>query len=190
LTLEEGTRFTRRHERGTLVLPPDDDRAEMFEAVDRELAVAGIHRYEISNFARPGHESAHNFSGWRGDDLVGLGASAASHVANRRWTNVADLDEYVRRIRAGEETAGPAEALDEETWAAEDLYLGLRTAEGAAATERLARVPEPGASRLRAALDRSRQAGLLEDSDGRVRLTPAGRLLADTVFDALLAPDV
>jgi len=184
LTVEEGTALARRRSKGRLALPEDDDRADMFEAVDAALAAGGIERYEISNFARPGRECRHNLSGWRGEDLLGVGASAASHVANTRWTNVADLAGYVRRLEAGDDPAAPAEVLDEETWAAEDLYLGLRTTEGIDAEARLGRVPRPG--RLRGVLERARREGLLEAAEARIRLTARGRLLADTVFDELL----
>jgi oxygen-independent coproporphyrinogen-3 oxidase len=187
LTVEEGTRYFVRREKGRLTLPDDDARADMFEATDEVLARAGIRRYEISNFARPGMECRHNTAGWRGGDLLGVGASAASHVANVRWTNVADLDEYVRRRAAGRPTAEPPEILDDETWAAEDLYLGLRLVDGLDAGARLDRVPD-GASRLRAVLEDAERRGLLERAGEGVRLTPRGRLLADEVFGELLAP--
>ncbi|NNE43804.1 MAG: radical SAM family heme chaperone HemW [Gemmatimonadetes bacterium] len=187
LTLEEGTRFTRQHADGRLRLPDEDARAEMFESVDEELAPAGIVRYEISNFARPGFECRHNRSGWRGDDLLGLGASAASHVANARWTNVADLDVYRQRVESGRSPAEAPDVLDDVTWAAEDLYLGLRTVEGTVVDDRLEAVGADDRARLRGAIDRARASGLLEDADGRVRLTRRGRLLADTVFDDLLS---
>lgn len=184
LTVEEGTALERRRSRGRLALPDEDARADMFEATDVALAAGGLVRYEISNFARPGFECRHNLAGWRGEDLRGVGTSAASHLANIRWTNVADLAEYLRRLEAGEDPADPPETLDEETWAAEDLYLGLRTVGGTDAEARLARVPRPG--RLREVLAHARREGLLEASGGRTRLTARGRLLADSVFDDLL----
>ncbi|HMB68018.1 MAG TPA: radical SAM family heme chaperone HemW [bacterium] len=188
LTVEEGTKFFRRREAGRLTLPDEDARADMFEATDDVLAGAGIRRYEISNFARPGMECVHNTGGWRGGDLLGVGASAASHVRNVRWTNVADLDEYVARRSRGDATAEPPEILDEETWAAEDLYLGLRLVDGLDADARLSQVPD-GAPRLQAALADAERRGLLERGGDGIRLTRRGRLLADEVFSALLAPD-
>ncbi len=189
LTVEEGTRLAARVAAGRFALADEEERARMFESTDSALERHGIRRYEISNFARPGRECRHNLSGWRSGDLLGVGASAASHVANARWTNVADLDQYVARTMAGEPVAGEAEVLDERTWAAEDLYLGLRTVEGVGATDRLERVPPGDRAPLLAVLDRAEADGLLERGPerSRVRLTPRGRLLADTVFDALLS---
>jgi oxygen-independent coproporphyrinogen-3 oxidase len=186
LTIEEGTVLGRRHRAGRVSLPDEEARAAMFERTDEVLARTGIRRYEISNFARAGFECRHNSSSWRSQDLLGVGASAASHVANARWTNVADVDEFVRRIEAGEPASTPAEILDETTWAAEDLYLGLRLVEGVRADARLARVPEPGRSRLAGILGTFRDGGLVERTAERDRLTRRGLLLADTVFEELL----
>jgi oxygen-independent coproporphyrinogen-3 oxidase len=186
LTLEEGTRFLALHERGRLALPDEETRAAMFESTDEILATSGVVRYEVSNFARPGYECRHNCAGWRSGDLLGVGASAASHVSNRRWTNVADLDEYVRRIDSGESPALPEEILDDATWAAEDLYLGLRLLEGMNAKMRLANVSEPGKTRLSSVIENAISNGLIAGDDSRVHLTRSGLLLADTVFEELL----
>jgi oxygen-independent coproporphyrinogen-3 oxidase len=185
LTLEEGTRLARRFAEGRFAPADEDARAEMFEAADDVLARHGIRRYEISNFARAGRECRHNLASWQGGDTLGVGASAASHVANARWTNVADLDDYVRRARAGEEVAGTAEVLDETTWAAEDLYLALRTAPGADAA-RLAAVSAPARDALERKLARMEDGGVLRRDAGRLRLTSRGRLLADGVLEELL----
>jgi oxygen-independent coproporphyrinogen-3 oxidase len=188
LTLEEGTRLARRSREGRFALADDDARADMFEAVDEVLARSGIRRYEISNFAKPGRECVHNLATWRGGDLLGVGASAASHVANARWAAVADLDEWTRRVLAGDDASEPAEILEDATWAAEDLYLGLRTSEGVDADARLARLGEAARGPLAESLRGSTERGLVERRDGRVRLTRQGLLLADSVFEGLLGP--
>jgi oxygen-independent coproporphyrinogen-3 oxidase len=186
LTFEEGTRLARRFREGRFVPADDDARCDMFEAVDGALAPRGLRRYEISNFAREGRECRHNLASWQGGDTLGVGASAASHVANARWTNVADLDEYVRRVGAGEDVVERRESLDEATWAAEDLYLALRTSAGVDAGARLARVPEPARDRLAAALARAEAEGLLGRDSARSRLTAKGLLMCDTILQSLL----
>ncbi len=186
LTFEEGTQLTRRLREGRYHPPTDDVRADMFEVTEEALARRNILRYEVSNFAREGRECRHNLASWRGGDLAGAGASAASHVANTRWTSVADLDEWLRRARAGESTAEAAEVLDEATWAAEDLYLGLRTAEGVDVAARLARLPPEARGSLQRALDHTETAGNLVRVASRARLTRRGLLFADGVLEALL----
>lgn len=185
LTFEEGTRLTRRHAEGRFHPPDEEERARMFEATDDALSPAGIRRYEISNFARPGLECRHNLAGWRSGDTLGLGAGAASHVANVRWTNVRDLHRYLAATETHESAAVEEEVLDEATWAAEDLYLALRTTEGADVRRRLARLQPGDRLRLEDVLARGVRDGLLAVNGG-VHLTRRGRLLADSVFDELL----
>jgi oxygen-independent coproporphyrinogen-3 oxidase len=187
LTFEEGTRLTRRRREGRYDPPDEDVRAEMFEATEDVLARHGIARYEVSNFARPGRECRHNLASWHGGDLAGAGASAASHVTNTRWKSVADLDEWMRRVRAGEATAEPAEVLDEATWAAEDLYLGLRTASGIDVAARLARVSPDVRDPLERALADAENDDRLVREGSRARLTRRGLLFADSVLEALIS---
>lgn len=188
LTVEEGTRLQSRVRAGRYVLADEDERADMFEAVDTELAPADIRRYEISNFARPGFECRHNLSGWRSGDLLGIGVSAASHVTNARWFNEKSLETYVKRVDAGEPALDEEEVLDPGLWAAEDLYLGLRTVEGVDAVDRLQAVEAADRGRLLAALEVARERGFVQGSGAgdRVSLTRMGRLMSDTVFELLL----
>ena len=186
LTPEEGTRLARHLREERVRLPDSDTRADMFDDAGEVLGRYGLERYEISNFARAHRECRHNADAWRGLDAIGVGASAASHAGNARWTNVADLDAYIARIESGEDATAEREILDEGTWAAEDLYLGLRLMEGIDATARLARLPEPARERITAVLETARAAGLLATGGGRFRLTQRGLLLADSVFEDLL----
>ncbi len=186
LTFEEGTRLTRRRREGRFDIPAEAARVAMFRDTEAVLATHGIGRYEISNFARDGRECVHNLSAWHGGDTLGLGVSAASHVGNARWKNPGDLESYRSRLAAGREWAGEAELLDAKTWAAEDLYLGLRTAKGVDAGRRLEAVPPPERESLRRALASARDAGLVEELPGRWRLTARGLLFADSLFETLL----
>jgi oxygen-independent coproporphyrinogen-3 oxidase len=62
--------------RGALVLPEDDDLAEMYARTRDRLATAGYEQYEVSNWAKPGHESRHNLTYWRDGEWIGIGAGA------------------------------------------------------------------------------------------------------------------
>jgi oxygen-independent coproporphyrinogen-3 oxidase len=134
------------------------------EAVDR-LAKAGLARYEISNFARPGEESLHNLKYWRREPYLGFGADAHSFDGRWRWGSPGSPAEYIER---------PAERADliEAVEAEERLFLGLRLSEG---------VDAGSAPRTR-----SEEAGLLERSGGRLRLTEQGVLLSNEVFAEFL----
>jgi oxygen-independent coproporphyrinogen-3 oxidase len=164
----------------------DEDRAaaEYHHAVHR-LAEDGWRGYEISNWARPGHESRHNLVYWerRPYEAVGPGAHAFDG-ATRRW-NAARLDGYLSALApAGGGVArlppGDSEAIDFETQAAEAVILGLRTDRGvplAAAHE------QP----LMEAFGWALAAELLEVTDeDRIVLTTRGRLLSNELFSRLV----
>ena len=177
LTYEEDTEFFRRFVAGEFVQDTDAD-AELFETTADFLSAAGYDPYEISNFARPGRECAHNLAYWQGGDYLGLGPSAFSTVGERRWSNVRDTAAYNDRIHAGESAAGFEESVPAGMRRAESIAFGLRTNRGVAA-ETLRPWQEQVAE--------FETLGLLEvTSADRVLLTRKGRLLADTVAEAFV----
>jgi oxygen-independent coproporphyrinogen III oxidase len=167
----------------------DDDRAaaQYLHAFD-ELAARGWRGYEISNWARPGHESRHNLAYWqrRPYEAVGPGAHAFDGET-RRW-NSANLERYVAALLpAGGGAAGPAslppggsERLDPATAEAEAAILGLRLDTGISAES----------VRFAEAFAWAQESGLLErfDRDGltHLRLTQRGRLLSNELFARLV----
>ncbi len=167
LTVEAGTPLAAQPDR----FPDDDDQADKYELVDDLLSAAGLENYEVSNWARPGHESRHNHLYWDQDDYQGFGCAAHSHEAGRRWWNLRTPDRYIEAVRAGVTVEASSETLDDATRRFESLQLALRTRDG---VQRDAFLPETLA--------------LLEgmvvvhptDRD-RVVLTRAGRLMANDI---------
>jgi oxygen-independent coproporphyrinogen-3 oxidase len=154
-------------------IPSDDQIADFYEiAVDR-LAHAGIPRYEISNFARPGFESRHNLKYWRREPYLGFGADAHSFDGNWRWQNPESMEEYLRGTKP-ERT--PADA------AAEPFFLGLRLDRG------IDREMDVDWSAHQPAVERFIRGGLLESSGNILRLTRRGVLLSNEVFAEFLSP--
>lgn len=161
LTVEPGTPLADTPERH----PDDDDQAGKYEQADDALAAAGLANYEISNWARPGHECRHNLLYWAQGDYLGFGCAAHSHRAGRRWWNVRTPDRYVALVGAGEPTEAAGESLDVPTRTFERLELALRTRDGVPAD----------------ALDAEGLEGLVEARGTRVVLTRAGRLVANEI---------
>ncbi|MGZ6269542.1 MAG: coproporphyrinogen-III oxidase family protein [Candidatus Limnocylindrales bacterium] len=167
----------------------DDDRAAAaYEEAWAVLSRRGWRGYELSNWARPGHESRHNLAYWERRTYEALGPGAhAFDGARRRW-NSARLEGYLAALSptAGAPRLPPGgeEALDAATAAAEAVVLGLRLDRGIPATS--AAVP-----RFSAALAWALEAGLLERwTDAahaeRLRLTLRGRLLSNELFARLV----
>lgn len=177
LGIEEGTRMGAQVRRGELPPTDPDDQAEKYELVDAALGAAGLPWYEISNWARPGHQSRHNLGYWRGADWWGIGPGAHSHVRGTRFWNVKHPRAHAALVRAGRLPAAGREVLNPEERAFERLMLGVRLAEGLSLDVR-------GNELLASLVGR----GLVEPAParrGRVVLTLRGRLLADAVTHEL-----
>ena len=159
----------------------------MYETMIDRLALAGLTMYEISNFARPGHESRHNLVYWANDAYFGFGLGAARYVEGVRSVNTRDLAAYLRRIEAGEPATGPTERLDAEARARETAMLMLRrTAIGIDRDDFELRTGF-NLDRLLGPVDRAvRREGLLEDDGQRLRFSREGRFLADRVLCELV----
>jgi oxygen-independent coproporphyrinogen-3 oxidase len=170
LTYEEDTDFFEKFSRGEYVRDEEVDGAFFTEAM-RLTAEAGYAHYEISNYARPGFESVHNQSYWSGEDYLGLGPGAVSTVDRCRWKNVENTVLYMQDPLSGGFGSHAAEQLTDEQWACERIALELRTTRGVA----LAWLPD--AARAEHVI----AGGLAERSGDRLRLTPAGRSVADSV---------
>jgi oxygen-independent coproporphyrinogen-3 oxidase len=164
LTVEAGTPLAADPAR----YPDDDVQADEYELADDRLTAAGLANYEVSNWARPGHECRHNRLYWDQHDYLGFGCAAHSHVAGRRWWNLRTPERYLAAVRAGESTEAAGETLDAETRRLEGLQLSLRTTDG---------VPADAL----AADDLELLDGLVERQGQRVVLTRRGRLMANEV---------
>ncbi len=176
LTYEEDTEFFLRHTRGEYRTDIDND-ARFFEATMRVLEGAGYQQYEISNYARPGYESAHNRGYWAGDDYLGVGPSAFSTVDTERWQNVSDYRGYSDRMAARTSPVISTESLTPEMKRSEQIALLLRTRWGVPA-EWLDSWPNECAELF--------DLDLLRKHEGRLALTAKGKLLADTVAAAFV----
>ena len=176
LTYEEDTRFFERLQGGEFRREDERD-AAMFEDAMDLLHDAGYGHYEISNYARAGRESLHNYGYWNGEDYLGIGPSAFSTVGVRRWQNIPDSAAYTMRIATGAPPVSFEETITEKTRAGETLAFGLRTENG---------IPAQAAAPWEAELAEMRALGLLEARDGRLRLTRRGKLMADSVAEAFV----
>lgn len=161
LTVEAGTPLAEDPARH----PDDDDQADKYIITDDVLSAAGFSNYEISNWAKPGHECRHNMVYWMQGNYRGFGCAAHSHENGRRWWNVRTPDRYISCVESGESVEASFELLDDSTRAREALELSLRTTRG---------VPHD-------ALDVEELEGIVEVRGDRIVLTRQGRLLANDV---------
>lgn len=181
LTFEAGTRLQRDRERGVVAPNDEDVDRAMFLHTRERLAAAGFDAYEISNFAGRGGPCRHNDHYWLQGDYVGVGPGASSHRAGVRWTNLKPVEAWARAALAGAPCAGSAETLRPLQRASEAIWLGLRRRDGVDLDAITARVRMPVAARFAELLEQQQRAGSIVRDGARLRLTPAGLLLADRV---------
>jgi oxygen-independent coproporphyrinogen-3 oxidase len=180
LNFEEDTALFVKLAQGHVYLDVEKEAAFYTEAWER-LEAAGYAQYEISNFARAGHQCRHNLNTWRMAEWVGLGPSAASQYDGWRSSNVADLDRWRTDVEAGQRALTDRVELTPRILAEDSLIFGLRMNEGVAMPALRARFPEAPWEKVDALAERMTQEGLAVAGDGRLRLTLRGRLVADAV---------
>jgi len=180
LTLEKGTPLGDNPP----PLPVEDEVVAMWEAVGEETARAGFDRYEVSNYSLPGHECRHNLKYWRDEDFLGFGAAAWSSLGGVRTGNNRSIEGYL-----ADDGFSPVETDQPEARKkmAETLMLNLRMVEGCREADFLARYGEHSLEAFSEILTPHLAGGRLERDGGRLRLTPAGFMLANEIWADILA---
>ncbi|MGC4154117.1 MAG: radical SAM family heme chaperone HemW [Propionicimonas sp.] len=178
LIVEPGTRLAARIRRGELPDTDDDVHAAYYLIAEAELAAAGMDWYEVSNWARAGHDCRHNLAYWRSHDWWGIGPGAHSHVGGVRWWNLRHPTRHSSRLLDGESPAEAREILGADDRRIERVLLELRLAEGLDLS-----VLTPS--------EQARVPGVVAKGQGtitgnRLWLTLEGRLLADGIVRDLL----
>lgn len=165
LIIEEGTPFFEKYHRQAEArdagmedcspLPSEEEERAMYAMTEQILAAYGFERYEISNYAVPGFACRHNVGYWTGVPYLGFGISAASYINRMRFSNVLELEAYLKYLSEPEsfpelETEAvsgrdPAAALKNlrqneekvtiERAMEEFMFLGLRMTEGVSEKE-------------------------------------------------------
>jgi oxygen-independent coproporphyrinogen-3 oxidase len=177
LTYEEDTEFFRRLQSGAYHEDHERD-ARFYEMTQDALLSNGYAQYEVSNFARAGHESLHNSAYWDGADYLGFGPGAFSTLGLERWENVRDTKAYVEGMLSGTPVVNFRETLSEPVRTAEIMAFRMRTQRGVSTT---------AAAPYEAALRPYVEAGHVEKVGDVIRLTRSGILHADGVAELFIA---
>ena len=176
LTIEEGTIFAQRQRQGSLKPVADDRQARTLEWTDAQLVAAGYEHYEVSNYARLGYRSRHNWGYWTGVPYLGVGLGAHSFIDGKRFWNTQDINAYLDAMYQGRSPCAGEETIAPDTARRERLWLGLRTIEGVELTEE-----EVGRMQSSKRFEDLEKVGSVVLESQRLRLTRAGFLLADAL---------
>lgn len=166
-----------------LILPDEETSARMYSTVVEVLALHGIHRYEISNFARPGYRSRHNLKYWNCEEYLGFGPAAHSFFAGVRYGNSRDLSAYLagKSIVAERERIGFEEAINEY------VMLRMRLCEGVEADAFAARFGESFFDRFAELLSPYQKGGFLVMDAKGARFTSKGFPVSNAILSEVLS---
>jgi oxygen-independent coproporphyrinogen-3 oxidase len=197
LTVEKGTPFYQSAKRGALKLPREESVIAMMDHVEEFLPAQGLRRYEVSNYAIPGHEAQHNLGYWRGHSYLGIGAgahtysdaSASGTPFGIRWSNTAPFQGYIDSTLATGAAVSWNETLTVENAIFERLFLGLRTVEGVSLADWKERFGVAPTDVYGSTLNVLSHEGFLTyDTDQNLRLTSAGFRLFDSILEQFASP--
>ena len=187
LTFEEDTALWIKLSQGKVKLDADKE-ALFYQHTWDYLATKGYAQYEVSNFARPKHACRHNLNTWAMHEWVGLGPSAATQHDGIRSANPSDLGLWLADVTAGRRATTDRVALTNDLLAADSVIFGLRMNEGVSLPRLRRRFPTPQWAGLEDLLPKLLFDGLLTaTTEGRISLTPRGRLIADAIGAEVMA---
>jgi oxygen-independent coproporphyrinogen-3 oxidase len=187
LTFEEDTALWVRLNKGQTHRRTLEDEALFYEKTWDILKSAGFDQYEISNFGKPGHACQHNIDTWSMAEWIGYGPSAASQYRGQRLTNPHSIDHWLQGIDGGAPVFEETITLSPQLLAEDSLIFGLRMNQGVCLNTWRARFPEYAYNeKFIDLLSDFERKGLLTKDEGHLRLTKAGRLVADAVGEVFL----
>ncbi len=186
LTFEEDTALWVKLSQGKIKQDLELD-AEMYESTWDQLTSAGYNHYEISNFSKPGRECLHNINTWKMKEWIGVGPSAASQFQNIRYSNAADMDNWLEQVDSDVQSRCEVVKLSQEDLLEDAVIFGLRMGEGISIESLSRRFGEESLGSLTSFFDSLKEEDLVTITHGdKVCLTMKGKLLADRIAIELL----
>ncbi len=189
LVYEPNTPMTARLKSGLITPMNETLELEMFELVRETLSAAGLFRYEVSNFARPGFECQHNLRYWRGGNYLAWGPAAAGHHSGYRWKNVPSLMRYTDALLAAQPCL-PVTQMEHlqglNRWG-ESVILALRLNEGLSLNTFREKTGLDAVAILADVLKKYDGLGLLLVDVETLRLSPGAVTVSDTILADVLA---
>jgi oxygen-independent coproporphyrinogen-3 oxidase len=178
LTIEPGTRFAALAAKGALVPADPDESATLYELTQEMTEAAGLPAYEISNHARPGEESRHNLSYWRYQSYAGVGPGAHGRRNGLATQRHRKPENWLSALARNGHGIAEEAAIDAREAGVESLLMGLRLAEG---------VDYKPEQLQTAAVERLSAQGFLARDRKRLRATPRGRLVLDSILAEIVS---
>lgn len=188
LIVEDNTPIKTLLEMHCLELASDEVERQMYWYVKETLEKYKYHQYEISNFAKEGHESKHNMDCWNQKEYIGVGLNASSFLDNKRYSNISALEQYITNIEQNEMNKNLIleETLNEESKMNEYMMLGLRKIAGVNIQEFKNTFNVNPIVRFCKPLEKLTKEGLVQIDENSIKLTSKGIDLANLVWEEFI----
>ena len=186
LMYEKGTPLDQLRRKGHVKPLGDEKVRDQQDALRAGFTEAGYEQYELSNYALPGRSCLHNKLYWSGGEYIGCGPSAHSHWAGERYASPADLKAYIENQVNGTPVTAFREKLEPEAKARETLIMWLRQTEGVPVEAFTRRTGFDPRTLCKGRIDPWIEAGTVEVSSRRIRLSEEGLFISDAIFADLV----
>ncbi|MGJ5711820.1 radical SAM family heme chaperone HemW [Staphylococcus auricularis] len=186
LILEPKTQFYNLYRKGKLKLPSEDLGEAMYTYLMHRMEQSEMHQYEISNFAKAGHESEHNKVYWKNEGYYGFGAGASGYVDGERYTNVNPVNHYIKKIEQNERPLLHSTFPTREEQMEEEMFLGLRMNRGVSIQRFNEKFNEPIENIYGETIQDLINRGLLVKHGDFLSMTERGKVIGNEVFEAFL----
>ena len=186
LTIEDGTVFKRRFDKGEIVMPNDELSADMYMFTNNYLSELGYNAYEVSNYAVSGDESKHNKLYWNYEDYIGIGAGAHGRITDIYGNKYGTACHSNPEKWVKDNSYFENDIIDKKEQAIETILMGLRLKDGVS-EQKIKSITGAGfeyvldMERLKIAIDK----GLIEFQE-RLKTTEKGRLTLNSVLSYIL----
>ena len=179
LTVEEGTQLYQYVNRGKVIMPSDDQSADLYLRTQSIMAENGYEQYEISNWSKPENECMHNLHYWEIDSYLAFGPSAHGFDGQNRFANIRNLDGYIKKLGNGELPRQNHYELSDKDRTNEIIGFGLRIKNGI----NLSRIPLLYQEAVNHSIsqNQSKWGGVFIRENDCLKLTPAGFAFADSI---------
>lgn len=185
LILEEGTALEKEIKSNLYKLPNENTERKMYYETKRILEENGYNHYEISNFSKKGFESKHNLNCWNQKEYLGFGLASHSYLNNIRFSNISNLDKYIKNVESGDFTKNIIiqEKQNHEDILKEYMMLGFRKIEGISISEFEQKFSINPLFYFRFEISELEKKGLIEVDLDNIKLTSKGLDFANKVFE-------
>lgn len=177
LSIEAGTEFS-LHKK--TFFPKEKKVMEIYSKLLHSFTEKNYQQYEISNWALAGHESKHNLMYWKGQNYIGVGLGASSHIDGKIWNNYKNMNLYLQQKDKAEPNS--VQVLDTMGKWYLQMMTGIRLLEGIPFKNLEKNINELQKEQLLEIIEQLQQQDLVV-SDDNLKLTPKGRLYADFVTE-------